>query len=709
MFCPVRSLVSLGPLVSAQSAGVLPPAGARNGDEQVADLPAGWRVVLQCHGLQLPRNHRRGAVLTEIHKVLSSLCDKHSLPLAQTWIPSSWVRLTKPPAAAEPAAWGLARGSAGPVGANMRSSVGVGWSMRREGAGRGKGAVDVGSLQEDVFEVFHVGGAGRGGEAAGRGGVGDGEEEQRGEGGEQQGGEAQGAEEEQGEEDAVTLFTADMPSCVADLRMWGFRQACCDHQLQAAQGCPGRAMTSNAPAFCDDLQLLSKEQYPLVHYARMFGLRAAVAIRLRSVLSKEMDYVLGCQPIELPNSAQWWGAILLVSGPHLTTPCSRPLCTCRCLVPPPPLAVRLPNSDHSALPSPHPLVHLTWRTRVVCRSGGQRRALLRALLCAHFRAHFRAHSKLQSQACHPQLIPTCLHSRPSASVVSLRVGLRGGPCGADNSSLAVPFPLPQPHPPFTLPPSPSTHGHQRQWFLTASERGMVEQRWSRGGAEVEQRWSRGGAEVEQRWSRGGAEVVPLLEQRWAYCGGATRPAASSLPPPRRGRHPWALVALEWEGRRAEGRGGRGTLTHSPPSPHHCHSPAPRLPLPLSRVPPVTATLPPSPHHCHSPVPLPAPSPFTALAIAAHPPSLRHLPHRSPAAMPASPAPPAAAARHVLRLRGRARAALGGVAQQSVWKGDAAASECAEESRRAGGKGRVEERPARSCEAGAEDRVTGRDE
>ncbi|CAI5499898.1 unnamed protein product [Closterium sp. Naga37s-1] len=238
------------------------------------------------------------------------------------------------------------------------------------------------------------------------------------------------------------------------------------------------------------------------------------------------------------------------------------------------------------------------------------------------------------------------HALPhgSSSVVSLRVGLRGGPCGQPFTRCPL---SPPTTPPSFYPPSPPLHSRPSASVVSHSERAghggaEVEQRWSRGGAEVEQRWSRGGAEVEQRWSRGGAEV----EQRWSRGGRtAAAPPGQLLPPcHRRGRHPWPATGERTRPQRVartgEGHGGeagkgcppRTTATHPHPA-SHCHSPAFPASLPLTRPPPRTIAIH-RPRHRHSPPPL------------------RHRPHRSPAAMPASPAPAAAAARHALRLRGK---------------------------------------------------------
>lgn len=90
----------------------------------------------------------------------------------------------------------------------------------------------------------------------------------------------------------VCLRTGDGPHYVKDTKMWGFRQACLEHILEKEQGVPGKAFASNQPAFESDVKNFSKIRYPLGHYAQLFGLTAAVAIRLRSIHTGTDDFVL---------------------------------------------------------------------------------------------------------------------------------------------------------------------------------------------------------------------------------------------------------------------------------------------------------------------------------------------------------------------------------------------------------------------------------
>ncbi|CAA0842008.1 Protein NLP5 [Striga hermonthica] len=83
------------------------------------------------------------------------------------------------------------------------------------------------------------------------------------------------------------------PAChVADPHVRGFHEACAEHHLLRGQGIVGKAFCTNQPCFVPDVSACSKTEYPLSHHARMFGLRAAVAIRLRSVLTGPADFVL---------------------------------------------------------------------------------------------------------------------------------------------------------------------------------------------------------------------------------------------------------------------------------------------------------------------------------------------------------------------------------------------------------------------------------
>lgn len=103
----------------------------------------------------------------------------------------------------------------------------------------------------------------------------------------------------------VCLRTGNGPHYVNEDRMWGFRQACLEHFLEKGQGVPGKAFASNQPFFESDVKSYSKIEYPLGHYAQLFGLTAAVAIRLRSIHTGTDDFVLEFfLPITCVNSQE---------------------------------------------------------------------------------------------------------------------------------------------------------------------------------------------------------------------------------------------------------------------------------------------------------------------------------------------------------------------------------------------------------------------
>ncbi|KAF9616425.1 hypothetical protein IFM89_029679 [Coptis chinensis] len=90
----------------------------------------------------------------------------------------------------------------------------------------------------------------------------------------------------------VCMSTTDVAFYVVDAHMWGFRDACSEHHLQKGQGVAGRAFSSKSSCFSSDITQFSKTQYPLVHYARMFGLSSCFAICLRSAYTGCDDYIL---------------------------------------------------------------------------------------------------------------------------------------------------------------------------------------------------------------------------------------------------------------------------------------------------------------------------------------------------------------------------------------------------------------------------------
>ncbi|KAL6573359.1 hypothetical protein OROHE_001818 [Orobanche hederae] len=79
---------------------------------------------------------------------------------------------------------------------------------------------------------------------------------------------------------------------IGDPRAQGFHEACSEYHLLRGQGIVGQAFCTNQPCFSPDVSACSKTEYPLSHHARMLGLKAAVAIRLRDVGTGLADFVL---------------------------------------------------------------------------------------------------------------------------------------------------------------------------------------------------------------------------------------------------------------------------------------------------------------------------------------------------------------------------------------------------------------------------------
>ncbi|KAK6939080.1 PB1 domain [Dillenia turbinata] len=91
---------------------------------------------------------------------------------------------------------------------------------------------------------------------------------------------------------AHCVSTEDSACYVADPCMQSFHEACSEHHLLKGQGLAGAAFMTNQPCFSADITSISKTEYPLSHHARVFGLHAAVAIRLRSIQTGSTDFVL---------------------------------------------------------------------------------------------------------------------------------------------------------------------------------------------------------------------------------------------------------------------------------------------------------------------------------------------------------------------------------------------------------------------------------
>ncbi|KAF5443713.1 hypothetical protein F2P56_036248 [Juglans regia] len=91
---------------------------------------------------------------------------------------------------------------------------------------------------------------------------------------------------------AHCLSTVDTACFVSDAEVLGFHEACSEYHLFRGQGTVGTAFTTTKPCFATDMSAFSKIEYPLSHHARMFGLRAAVAIPFRSLYTGSADFVL---------------------------------------------------------------------------------------------------------------------------------------------------------------------------------------------------------------------------------------------------------------------------------------------------------------------------------------------------------------------------------------------------------------------------------
>ncbi|XP_057761955.1 protein NLP6-like isoform X1 [Arachis stenosperma] len=90
----------------------------------------------------------------------------------------------------------------------------------------------------------------------------------------------------------VCMSASDVAFYVIDAYTWGFHDACAEHHLQQGQGVAGRAFLSHNMSFCGNITQFCKTDYPLVHYALMFGLTSCFAICLQSSHTGSDDYVL---------------------------------------------------------------------------------------------------------------------------------------------------------------------------------------------------------------------------------------------------------------------------------------------------------------------------------------------------------------------------------------------------------------------------------
>ncbi|GJZ68311.1 NIN-like protein, partial [Tanacetum coccineum] len=87
------------------------------------------------------------------------------------------------------------------------------------------------------------------------------------------------------------MSTVSLPFYVRDLSMCVFQNECREQHLDSSHSLVGKALLSHGSCFCEDVTKLSKEEYPLVHNARMSRLTSCFLIFLHSVERKD-DYVL---------------------------------------------------------------------------------------------------------------------------------------------------------------------------------------------------------------------------------------------------------------------------------------------------------------------------------------------------------------------------------------------------------------------------------
>ncbi|KAK9677443.1 hypothetical protein RND81_11G143300 [Saponaria officinalis] len=94
-------------------------------------------------------------------------------------------------------------------------------------------------------------------------------------------------------QNALCVSTIDSACYVRDQRVLDFHKACSEHHLSRGRGgIIGKAFDTNQLCYAIDVTEYSKADYPLSHHAKMFGLRGAVAIRVRSIYHDSNDYVL---------------------------------------------------------------------------------------------------------------------------------------------------------------------------------------------------------------------------------------------------------------------------------------------------------------------------------------------------------------------------------------------------------------------------------
>ncbi|KAL2334721.1 hypothetical protein Fmac_015934 [Flemingia macrophylla] len=118
----------------------------------------------------------------------------------------------------------------------------------------------------------------------------------------------------------VCMSITEVAFYVIDAHTWGFHEACVEHHLQQGQGVAGRAFLSHNMCFCGNITKFCKTEYPLVHYALMFGLTSCFAVCLQSSHTGNDEYVLEFflppKMTDFNEQKRLLGSILATMKPH---------------------------------------------------------------------------------------------------------------------------------------------------------------------------------------------------------------------------------------------------------------------------------------------------------------------------------------------------------------------------------------------------------
>ncbi|KAL8196800.1 hypothetical protein R6Q57_024454 [Mikania cordata] len=94
------------------------------------------------------------------------------------------------------------------------------------------------------------------------------------------------------QQSAGCISVISSASYVFDPNVLGFYEACCELHVVHGEGIAGKAIGTNQPCFATDITGFCSSEYPLADHAKDFGLCGAVAIRLRSICTGPIDFVL---------------------------------------------------------------------------------------------------------------------------------------------------------------------------------------------------------------------------------------------------------------------------------------------------------------------------------------------------------------------------------------------------------------------------------